>query len=112
MMLEGFRSRWTSPRFSAAARRGSNLNRNLDHRAHVERTAPPDTILQGFALHQLHRVEALAGLLVDSELVGGGDIRMAQGRRRARFAQETFTHLGAARGKTRLDDFERDGALK
>ncbi|MEO7167239.1 MAG: hypothetical protein ABI016_09395 [Chthoniobacterales bacterium] len=92
--------------------RGGDLPRNLDDSADIKRAGAAHALVQGFAFDQFHRVKALAALFVDPELIDGGDIRVPQRRRRARFAHESFTRFGASVGEIGLDDFQRDLSLQ
>ena len=79
-----------------------DLRGDVEHQAHVERTARQLTI-ERLAVEQLHDEIELAFVLIES--VDRADIGMVQGRGRARFAFEAFDRLfvvGAA-GRQHLE---------
>ncbi len=78
----------------APVRRGHERRRDLrgdfQRGGHVKRAVAAHAGFERFALDQFHRVVTAAGLRGGAEVENPRDVRMTQGRRRARLAQKTF----------------------
>ena len=88
--LAGLMSRWMTPALCAASSASAICDAELEQV--VERQRPArDARLERLALEQLHHHELLAVVLAD--VVQRADVRMAQRRDDARFAQEAIHRL-------------------
>jgi hypothetical protein len=85
-----------------------DLNRNFQQFGHSERLSY-DAMLEGHALHQLHREEGVAIVLAD--LVNGADVGMIQGGSGTGFAPEALEGLTVI-GDIVGQEFQRDVAAK
>ena len=111
MRLLGLRSRWISPRFAAATSAAATCAGDLQRGGGVERAVAAHAGFERLALDQFHRVITLAGRVGSPEVENPGDVRMPQGRRRARLAQEALTQgraqiAATGRRRAELDDLQ------
>ena len=93
------------PAFFCRFQRSSHLQRDVDRCRNIEWPKTANPFFQRFTFNQFHRVEELAGFLVNSELIHRCHIRVPQGSGRARFAHEALPRFCAARSKIGVDDF-------
>ena len=84
--------------------RGHDLIGNAHHRSPRQGAGSLHSLLERFALNQLHSVKALARLFLDPEVIDGRHIFVSQRRGRAGAAHETFARRRTARVEFRLDD--------
>ena len=90
--------------FRCLQRRG-HLQSDVDRCENIERSQTANAFFERFAFDQFHGIKKLAGFLANTELVHGRHVRMAQRRRRARFAHEALPRFRAVRPAIGVDDF-------
>ena len=104
--LDGFRSRWMMPRWCSASS-AERIPSVVDTASGAGIAPSVQPITERSAFEELHGEEGLAGVLADLEQLT--DVRVIDGRGRARFPEESLAHRRVRRWQDGLD---RNGALE